>query len=248
VSCVNVSGGDELLLLQVLCIDGSVVKAELRSASNSSGGVNRISAWPGDPHSIAVGISSNSFSFEVLRASIVMENRDGISDGDSLSGNAVCPILFHEGLEVIGSPTAFPEVCTHFTVIPDHGNNRDDLTDNEAADVSDADHLHQHQHRHHGDAVVVGLSSRNKFYCGEALLVSGVSSFVVNAPLQVLMYVTTGTRPQLHFSSFSSLRSVDPLRGEIWEDQLATATMPGAEPRPVERGAKLVGNLCLIMS
>ena len=40
---------------------------------------------------------------------------------------------------------------------------------------------------------------------------AGVSSFAVNVPLEVLMYVSTGTRPLLHFCSFKALRSVHDL-------------------------------------
>ena len=45
----------------------------------------------------------------------------------------------------------------------------------------------------HGRSVVIGLSQRGKLFCGESLLVAGVSSFVANVTLDVLMYVTTGS-------------------------------------------------------
>ena len=56
--------------------------------------------------------------------------------------------------------------------------------------------------------IIIGLSSKGKLYCGEILLVAGVSSFTLNIPLEVLMYVSTGTRPHLHFCSFEALRYV----------------------------------------
>ena len=69
-------------------------------------------------------------------------------------------------------------------------------------------------HDNHGRSVVIGLSQRGKLFCGESLLVAGVSSFVANVTLDVLMYVTTGTRPVLQFVSISALAAMDPLAME----------------------------------
>ena len=45
---------------------------------------------------------------------------------------------------------------------------------------------------------------------------------------------------RVHQQFFFPSRSLDPLQGEAWEDQQLAAAMLGAEPRPVERGARLV--------
>ena len=56
--------------------------------------------------------------------------------------------------------------------------------------------------------VVVGLSSRNRLYCGETLLIAGASSLAVNAALGMFLFCTVGTRPQLHFVSIEALLGV----------------------------------------
>ena len=134
-----------------------------------------------------------------------------------------------------------------------------------------------------GKSVVIGLSPRGKLFCGESLLVAGVSSFVANVTLDVLMYVTTGTRPVLQFVSITALAALDPLAMEgnpnpnpnpdtiltslypilpsclfslhytppyfttmtllsntVWEERAMQVAWPFAEPRPVERGARLI--------
>jgi hypothetical protein len=47
--------------------------------------------------------------------------------------------------------------------------------------------------------VVVGLSSKNRLFCGDALVYAGVSTFAFNRGLRTLLYVTVGTKPQLRF-------------------------------------------------
>jgi hypothetical protein len=51
------------------------------------------------------------------------------------------------------------------------------------------------------EVVPVALSLRNRLYCGESLLSSGVSSFCYNEAFGVMMFATLGTRPHLHFCS-----------------------------------------------
>ena len=46
-------------------------------------------------------------------------------------------------------------------------------------------------------SVLIGLSSRNRLYCGEALIFHAVSSYAYNRGLNVLLYVSLGTKPQL---------------------------------------------------
>ena len=85
--------------------------------------------------------------------------------------------------------------------------------------------------------VALGLSSRYRLFCGEKLLVVGVNSFHVNFSLETLLYITVGTRPFLHFMSLSSLFRLDPMEG------IDAIVQDCAEPRPLERGARLVASV-----
>ncbi len=67
--------------------------------------------------------------------------------------------------------------------------------------------------------IVVGLTARNRLYCGETLLVAGASSFAVNEPLGVLMYITVGTTPALHFVPLEALAKLDMMQGVDGDDQ-----------------------------
>ncbi len=81
--------------------------------------------------------------------------------------------------------------------------------------------------------LAIGLTTRsNRLYYGEMLVVAGASSFAVNEGLRVLMYVTVGSSPHLHFVPLSAL-----VLGLDVEEQ---HTLDAYEPRPVERGARLV--------
>jgi len=83
--------------------------------------------------------------------------------------------------------------------------------------------------------LVIGLSSRYRLYCGERLLSSASSSFVISLQHRFITHITIGSRPQLRFLSLASLRDFDPLMGS--EENMA---LDGYEPRSVERGARLV--------
>jgi len=67
--------------------------------------------------------------------------------------------------------------------------------------------------------IVVGLTARNRLYCGETLLVAGASSFAINEPLGVLMYITVGTTPALHFVPLEALAKLDMMQGVDGDDQ-----------------------------
>jgi hypothetical protein len=95
-----------------------------------------------------------------------------------------------------------------------------------------------------GSHAVVGLSSRGRLYLGDHLLCSGVSTFLVSKWQDLLMYVTTGSRPELRCLSVSELlrRRDDPMRdpeAEAGDSGLGTVL----EPRALERGALLVAAL-----
>ena len=85
----------------------------------------------------------------------------------------------------------------------------------------------------------IGLSSRNRLYSGEMTLATGVGSYAVNEALSVLLYVTTGTSPHLHFVSLRALAALDPDR-DVDQEEGVFQLLEFAPPRPVERGAKLV--------
>jgi hypothetical protein len=78
----------------------------------------------------------------------------------------------NSGVEVAAT---LPEQCTHLSFIADR----------EARE----------------EVLPVALSLRNRLYCGESLLSSGVSSFCYNEAFGVMMFATLGTRPHLHFCS-----------------------------------------------
>jgi len=83
--------------------------------------------------------------------------------------------------------------------------------------------------------LVIGLSSRYRLYCGERLLSSASSSFIISLQHRFVTHVTIGSRPQLHFLPLASLCDFDPLMGS---DE--NMVLDGYEPRSVERGARLV--------
>ena len=85
--------------------------------------------------------------------------------------------------------------------------------------------------------LVIGLSNRYRLYCGERLLSSASSSFVISLEHRFITHVTIGSQPQLRFLPIASLGEFDPLMGSDIDQNLA---LDGYEPRSVERGARLV--------
>eukprot|EP00605_Chrysophyceae_sp_TOSAG23-4_P002406 GSChrysophyteH1.ASY1.ANO1.2664.1 assembled CDS len=89
--------------------------------------------------------------------------------------------------------------------------------------------------------IVFGLTTRNRLYCGETLLVAGASSFAINRSLGVLLYITVGTTPALHFIPLDAVAKIDALQGVDGDDQYRPEIYDAAfPPRPVERGSRLV--------
>lgn len=92
--------------------------------------------------------------------------------------------------------------------------------------------------------IVIGLTARNRLYCGETLLVAGASSFAVNKQLGVLMYITVGTTPALHFVPLDAVAKLDLMQGVDGDDQYRPELYDAAfPPRPVERGSRLVASI-----
>jgi hypothetical protein len=93
-----------------------------------------------------------------------------------------------------------------------------------------------------------GLTSTphsSRLYCCDNLLSSShISSFVINSSLGVILYVTSTSKPMLHFASLPSLsRIVDDIESNLLAGEAANQPFfTFAAPRPVERGARLVGS------
>jgi hypothetical protein len=77
-----------------------------------------------------------------------------------------------------------PERCEHFLVVPASAPTTAAVTED-----------------HHNTAAVLALSSRHRLYCGETLVMSGVTTMAINPLLNMVLYITLGTRPHLHFVS-----------------------------------------------
>ena len=56
-----------------------------------------------------------------------------------------------------------------------------------------------------GLSIIIGLSTRSRLYCNEALIFAGVSTFAYNSSLDTLLYITLGTKPMLCFMPGSQL-------------------------------------------
>jgi IKI3 family len=197
---------DEILTFVVCVCDGSVrsskhiKNADLASAcessfnaslSNENIRVSRIVLWPDDPASLAVSLISGHDSFGVHRLCVF-----GAEDDTQIRYSEEC--FGREG-HPVSTVSCPPETCVQIAVIPAVKTPHTAL-DTEAANASDVQSLNLNSD------VIIGLTARGKLYCGETLLVAGVSSFTLNNPLQVLLYISTGTKPLLHFCSFAALR------------------------------------------
>ncbi len=87
---------------------------------------------------------------------------------------------------------------------------------------------------------VIALSNRNRLYCSDILLVAGASSYAFNHSFNLLMFITLGTKPHLHFSSLTTLQRLSAMQAADEEGVANGICFECAEARPVERGAKLV--------
>jgi hypothetical protein len=89
---------------------------------------------------------------------------------------------------------------------------------------------------------VVGLSKRKRLYCGEVLLRAGVSSMCVNKKLRVLLFISMGSHPHLHFVSIDGLLKLEQISGQLIEES-DKIVIEFAETRPLERGSRLLINV-----
>lgn len=81
--------------------------------------------------------------------------------------------------------TTMAESCAHFAV----------LNTERSAEEEEEEGL----------SVIIGLSTRSRLYCNEALIFAGVSTFAYNSSLDTLLYITLGTKPMLCFMPGSQL-------------------------------------------
>jgi hypothetical protein len=102
---------------------------------------------------------------------------------------------------------------------------------------------------------VIGLSSRHRLYCGEALLLNAVSSYALNLEYNLLLPTTLGSKPLLHFIALEKLtrfmlgnnNNNSPLApGELQLDDIDDLDIESIQcfpPRPVERGARIIASI-----
>lgn len=129
----------------------------------------------------------------------------------------ISSLSLHSGIYFI------PESCYKVSVLPMlHNDNNEEPSSTDTAQTA-----------------IIGLSSRNHLYCGEIMLATGVSSIALNTHLDALLYGTVGTRPALHFIPISTLQSMDPMRA-IDDTTAPVTTWSCSEPRPLERGARII--------
>lgn len=100
--------------------------------------------------------------------------------------------------------------------------------------------------------VLIGLSRTGRLYCGENVICASCSSYIVNHPLSILLYISNLTQPPLlHFLSFTALYVLnDPLMEDFgsskayqWLGLTTNEAMIDTTPRPVERGARLIASV-----
>lgn len=107
-----------------------------------------------------------------------------------------------------------------------------------AFEIGLSDHQEEkHIDHFHRKELIVGLSLRKRLYCCEQLLCSSASTFAVSTFHRFVIYVSLGSRAQLHFIPLYTLANWDPLSGA--EEFI----LDGYEPRQVERGSRLVAVL-----
>jgi IKI3 family len=162
------------------------------SLSDQNIRVSRAVLWPDDPASLAVSLISGHDSFGVHHLCVL-----GGQDDSNQIGSPV--EFFGREDHPVSTISCPPETCVQIAVIPAVKSPHKEL-DTVSANPIDTKSVNLNSD------VIIGLTARGKLYCGETLLVAGVSSFTLNNPLQVLLYISTGTKPLLHFCSFAALR------------------------------------------
>lgn len=140
--------------------------------------------------------------------------------------------------------TTIPEACLYFTVVKykranTHSEQLDHSDDGEAHDSDEENEVHHASDR--AEYVVMALSTKNRLYCNEILLFTGISSFIYNHSYELMMCMTMGNKPQLHFILLTSLINLLELSNDDMEtNQEKLISLECCEPRPCERGTRLL--------
>jgi IKI3 family len=232
---------DEILTFVVCVRDGSLRSSkhisnidlsEISSLntfhSNEVIRVSRIVLWPDDPASLAVSLISGHDSFGVYRLCVL----GGMNTDNQIENSANCFGRVDHTVSTVSCP---PETCVQIAVIPAvKVQTPHTEVDSEILDLN--------------SDVIIGLTSRGKLYCGETLLVAGVSSFTVNNPLQVLLYISTGTKPLLHFCSFAALRLVLTVNSYSYDNCIINISRRSNSCKviPINNGSHVFCCLCLV--
>lgn len=211
---VAVENHCSILVLQVGVENGNFLSA--RIIVGFEGSVARLVNCPFNCRQFMAGEASTS-GFEIKRIDFPFDSAlDGV---DSCSDPIIsCP--------VDEDAVLLPEPCYLLAVLHSTDINSSEMS------LSTANRDEQKQ-----EYSVIGLSPRNRLYCGEVLLVAGVSSFALNQNLGILTYVSVGTRPALHYMSVPALIGLSALHGQHLEEQYF---LECGEARPLERGSRLV--------
>eukprot|EP01040_Poterioochromonas_malhamensis_P007668 gene7668-8280_t len=140
--------------------------------------------------------------------------------------------------------TTIPEACLYFTVVKykranAHSEQLEHSDDGEAHDSDEENEEHHVSER--AEYVVMALSTKNRLYCNEILLFTGISSFIYNHSYELMMCMTMGNKPQLHFILLTSLINLLELSNDDMEtNQEKLISLECCEPRPCERGTRLL--------
>ena len=97
--------------------------------------------------------------------------------------------------------------------------------------------------REHDDSkyAVIGMSARNRLYCNEYLVESGVSTFQFNNEMRVLLYTTLGTKPLLRFLPCNTLSHLIDNSDADFDDSVLLEYKDLS--RPIERGSRIISNV-----
>eukprot|EP01033_Poteriospumella_lacustris_P009082 gene9081-6530_t len=159
---------------------------------NLPGTIYALSSIVGETHALAVGMKDHeTANFDVYRLDFAHAYAD-LATEESLPANATIDYAAfpQEHLLVI------PEICPQFYVVV----NPTAAPAATAATAATADHaatvaMPSSYYSH----TVISLSLKNRLYVGEVLLVPGASSFAFNHAYNMLLFITVGTKPMLHF-------------------------------------------------
>jgi hypothetical protein len=178
---------------------------------------------------LVIGLSNHqSGDFEVIQFFSSPSSSDDVESYSNLSPTVI---------------TTIPEICYAFTVVKHSASSPE-----KPQITSSADDNHSYSSPgHHNDAtqadsscVVIALSHKNHLYCNEILLLTNVSSFYYSPSYHLMMCITLGNKPFLHFIMLQSLVHLLQLSYDMETNQEKLITLEVCEPRPLERGSRLI--------